>query len=117
VLTLVLSGPVTARSQTEQALRQQGVTVEDGNDPHGWDGTDPAVGFITAHDPDDGDVDRAVVAVEPFGWALRSHWSRTGDWQKVPGVGSPVAVPDPLDELEKLKSRLRAAGIDLGEGA
>lgn len=106
--TIVLSGPAYRRTQAGAALRQAGIEIEPNNeDSHGFTPGD-GESFITAHY---GDVDAAVRAVEGLDWVLRSHWATTGGWQRV----SAVAVADPLDELQKLRAQLRAAGINLGD--
>lgn len=104
--TLVLSGAAYNRAKVGASLRQVGADVEQGNlDSHGFD-VKAEESFITCHDFE---IDRAIRAAEPFGWSLRSHWVRTGAWARV----GKLTVPDPLVELEKLKSQLRANGINL----
>lgn len=107
LLTIVLSGPATRRPQALAALKQVSADVEDSDYPHGFE---PGNGesFITCHLAD---VDAAARAVEALGWSLRSHWEKTGPWKKADGID----MADPLVELEKLKSKLRAAGINLGD--
>lgn len=103
----MLSGPAHSRTQVGALLRQVGADVEAGNeDPHGFTRED-GESFVTAHY---GNVAVVARAVEPIGWRLRSHWASSGPWRK---VGS-LAVEDPMAELNRLKSQLRAAGIRLG---
>lgn len=109
MLTIVLSGAASSRPQAVAVLRQAGLDVEESDHPHGFEPADGET-FVTAHG---GDLDGAVRAVEPLGWVLRSHWEATGSWSKIGNGGSPVAVPDPIAELNRLKAQLRARGFDL----
>lgn len=107
MITLVLSGSATSRPQAAAALKQAGFDVEDSDHPHGFE---PGKGeaFLTVHG---NHPDEVAKIIEPFKWALRSHWESTGPWRKIGGID----VPDPLEELKKLKAQLRAAGINLGD--
>lgn len=107
-LTIVLSGSAPSRAQAAAALRQAGFSVDASDESHGFQ-VDSGQSFITAHGES---LDAAADAVRPLQWAVRSYWAATGQWQKIGGVG---AGPDPLDELAKLKSQLRAAGINIGD--
>jgi hypothetical protein len=112
-ITVVLSGPGDLRPQVMAALQQAGMDVEVSDQGrHGFEvdekGQPKADGqaFITAHTSH---PDEAVKAGEPFGWALRAHWSKTGEWRKVGGL----EVADPMIEMKKLEARIRAAGVNI----
>jgi hypothetical protein len=115
--TMVLSGPIDRRPQAVSMLRQAGTKVEESNVTvqsrvgpvalhsydHGFETAD-GEGWVTAL----GDLDM-VRSVEPLGWVIRAHWEDTGEWKKVGALD----VPDPLTELARLRSQLRAAGVVL----
>ena len=111
MLTIVVSGAASSRVQAVALLTQAGCQVEDSDHPHGFE-RENGESFITAHGTE---VDSAVRALEPIGWSLRSHWEDTGNWSKIGNGGSPVAEPDAIAELNKIKAALRAANIKVDD--
>lgn len=111
MLTLVLSGPSTSRTQALAVLRQAGCEVDDSDHPHGFEPGD-GEGFITAYSVD---LDAAVRAAEQVDWVLRSHWEQTGTWSKIGNGGSPLAEPDALAEIRRLRAEIRAAGVGVSD--
>lgn len=118
--TLVLSGPNDKRAQVVSVLKQVGAQVEESivnvkssNGPvalkdydHELDSND-GDSFITAQTEfdDTSGESPAVKAVEPFGWVPRMHWETVGKWSN--------RKSEQVNELEELKAKLRAAGIDV----
>lgn len=115
--TLILSGPNDKRAQAVSVLKQVGVQVEESTvnvkssrgpiakkDYHyELDGDS----FITAYTEfNDNGESAAISAVAPLGWTPQGHWQTEGQpWAN--------RKSDQLNELEELKTKLRAAGIDV----
>lgn len=101
---ILLSGPTHSRLQAVAALRQAGPDVNaDDKGSHGFEVQDGEAWIACRYS----DVDAAVRAVEPLGWALRSHWVRSGPWRK---AGSTQAL-EAMAELEKMKAVMRSNGM------
>lgn len=74
-LTIIVGGPAAFEGQVRASLEAEGLAVHDTCAAHGMadlvdGGKDVTAGFVSCEGDD---VDAAVKAVEPLGWALREH--------------------------------------------
>lgn len=127
---ILLSGPLARRAGLLSSLAAAGVDVDQAHEPHGFDGTDPSVGWVCARH---GDVDDVVAHAARAGWSLRSHWptptcgvcagvgkangpAGLGDCLHCAGVGrTPKAAPSPEQQLAERLAELQQR-IDRLEG-
>lgn len=110
-VSVLLHGPQTHRAKAVAILRQQGWTVDESEEGHGFEPL-PEHTFITAHGRH---VDAIGPLVEHLDFVPKMHWHKTGDWQK---LGDPVTTTDKelaevKAELARITTHLRANGIVL----
>lgn len=110
MLTMVFSGPRTARKQAVNVLTQLGGEVEPDEHQHGFDRADEGEAFIEVHH---GDLNAMINGVKALGFTLRRHSNRN-DSVALTRDESSHKLDALVTELAELKAYMKAAGIGGG---